>query len=283
MAGGRRPGPVCQAEEPVTVDDGTMCLAPTPAPGPNGLWTGAHPATAGGPVRISSADEPERAVQSASISLGAATSWESAVREVYNRGAAAIREQAREFVRTGQMTPEEARVWSNGQRNALMEACRDKSSPLGRAIAEAIKPKGKTVADLEALGKSAEGIIESAGKTNPYVNRVAVAFRYAGPAMLVVGITFSAYNIATSQEGEGWHVAAQEAGTWAGALAGGYVGGEGGCKAGALVGTFIQPGGGSAVGCVVGAVVGTIGGAVAGGYFGSKAGDYVYRSIDSSR
>jgi hypothetical protein len=52
MAGGRKPGPMCYAEEPVTVDDGTMCRVPTPPPGPNGLWTSRQPSTTGVPVRV---------------------------------------------------------------------------------------------------------------------------------------------------------------------------------------------------------------------------------------
>jgi hypothetical protein len=34
MAGSRVPGPVCQVENPVEIDDGTSCLAATPSPGP---------------------------------------------------------------------------------------------------------------------------------------------------------------------------------------------------------------------------------------------------------
>ena len=278
MGGGRPQGPMCQVEYPIVVDDGTMCRAASPLPGPIGLSQGIGASNQ--PVRLATAQQPEREVESVAISLGAETTWDSVVRQVYNKGAAAIRAQAEQLVRTGQMTTEQARVWANGQRNALLQACRDKSSPLGRAIAEAIKPKPKTVADLEKLGKSAAGIIESAGKTNPYVNRVAVGFRYGGPTLLVIGLAFSAYHISTAPEHERWHVIAQEAGTWAGALAGGWAGGAGGAKAGAAIGTFIEPGGGTAIGGVAGGVIGTIGGAIAGGWAGSKVGDYVYRASE---
>jgi hypothetical protein len=271
---------MCQVEDPVKVDDGTMCLAQTPVPGPLGLTTSQRSENA--PTQLATAWKPERAVQDVSISLGAETTWDSIVREVYNKGALAIRTQAQALVRTGQMTAEEAKVWANGQRNALMQACRDKSSPLGKAIAEAIKPKPKTVADLQKLGKSAAGIIESAGKTNPYVNRVAVGFRYAGPTMLVIGLAFSAYHISTAPANERWQVIIQEAGTWAGALAGGWAGGVSGCEVGGVAGTFIEPGGGTAIGCVVGGLVGTVGGAIAGGWAGSKIGDYVYRASERS-
>jgi hypothetical protein len=277
MACGRTAGPMCTVRNDVEIDEGTMCLAVSPPPGPVcslDLYQDA-------PV-VTSYDLPLRAAQNVSISLGAQLSWDSVVRGIYNAGSEAIRTQAQELVRTGQMTVEQAKVWSNGQRNALMQATRDQSSPLGRAIAEAIKPKGKTVADLEKLGKSAAGIIESAGKTNPIVNRVAVGMRYAGPTLLVVGLSFSAYNIATAPPKERWLVTSKEVGTWAGALAGGWAGGEGGAEVGAGIGSFIEPGGGTAAGGVVGAFVGGVGGAIAGGWAGGKAGEYVYRSVESA-
>lgn len=279
MGGKRTPGPMCQVDHPIKVKDGTMCLASTPLPGPLGLHT-SRTAKGHMPTSLATARKPEQATEEIAISLGAETTWDSIVRDVYNKGAQGIRTQAGELVRTGQMNLDEAKIWANGQRNALMQACRDKSSPLGKAIAEAIKPTPKTVAELEKLGKSAAGIIESAGKTNPYVNRVAVGFRYAGPTLLVVGLAFSAYHIATAPPTERWQVAIQEAGTLAGALAGGWAGGVGGLEVGAGIGTLIEPGGGTAVGGVLGGVVGTIGGAITGGWAGSKIGEYVYRASE---
>lgn len=37
MGGGRPPGPMCQVENPLIIDEGTMCRAPTPLPGPIGF------------------------------------------------------------------------------------------------------------------------------------------------------------------------------------------------------------------------------------------------------
>jgi hypothetical protein len=278
VAGERTPGPVCQVERPVFVQDGTMCVAPTPAPGPVGSeprrWTPPEPGALSG----------AQVTQSVSISIGAETTWEAAVREVYNQSAEAIKAQGQEFVRSGVMTAEEAKVWVNGQRNALVMATRDKSSPIGRAIAELIKPQSKlkTVSDLEKLGKTAEGIIESSGKTNPWVNRVTTGFRYGGPALLVVGLSFSAYHIATAPANERWHMAAREAGSWTGALAGGWAGGVAGCELFGAIGS-VFPGPGTAVGCGVGVLVGTVGGAVFFSRVGSDAGDFVYRSLNSTQ
>jgi hypothetical protein len=280
MCGNRTPGPTCQVENPVEIDDGTMCVAATPVPGP----VCASPPTScdtGPPATVATYSAPLQAFESASIYLGAESTWDSIVRDVYKAGAEAIRAQGQELVRTGQMTAEQAKVWTNGQRNALLQATRDETGPIGRAIAVAIKSKGKSVADLEAAGKSAAGIIESAGKSNAIVNRVAVGMKFAGPALLVIGLGFSAYNIATAPPNERWRVTAQEAGTWAGALAGGWAGGETGGEVGAGIGTFVEPGGGTAVGGAAGAIIGGIGGAIAGGWAGSKVGEYVYRSLDT--
>jgi len=40
MAGGRKPGPQCSHNHRVNIDDGTMCLAPSPIPGPLGTASG---------------------------------------------------------------------------------------------------------------------------------------------------------------------------------------------------------------------------------------------------
>jgi hypothetical protein len=50
MAGGRQPGPQCADNDPIEIDDGTLCLAQTPPPGSLGAsavygerkWWGAH-------------------------------------------------------------------------------------------------------------------------------------------------------------------------------------------------------------------------------------------------
>lgn len=274
MAGERRAGPVCQVEAPVSIDTGTLCLAATPTPGTVGT---PEPARLP-PIDFTRAD----AFQEISIYLGAEATWDSVVRDIYNKGADAIRDQAKQLVQSGQMTQDQAKAWANAQRNALIEATRSRTGSIGRAIAELLKPsnKLKTAAELERLGKSAAGIIESSGKTNPMVNRVAVGMRYGGPALIIVGMSFSAYNIYFAPEGEGWRVTAREGGRWAGALAFGAAGGAGGCKAGAFVGTFFGPGPGTGIGCAVGATFGSIGGAIMGGWAGETAGEAVYRSLD---
>ena len=274
MANARKPGPVCQMEHPVWVGDGTMCVAPSPAPGPVGTSTLVAGAAAPLP----------RVLQSITISIAGGTTWDVAVRELYRQGAEAVRAQALESVRIGGMTAEQAKLWAVGQRNALIKAARDQSSPIGRFIAECIKPTSKlrSAGDLQKLGKTAEGIIESSAKTNPWVNRVTFAVRYLGPVLLVLEVSFSAYHVANAPENERWSMAAQEAGSWTGALTFGWAGGAAGCEALGAVGSLV-PVAGNAVGCAVGGVIGMVGGAALGGWAGGQAGDFVYRSLDGSQ
>src|ERR1039457_4401938 len=54
MAGSRKPGPQCSYNDRVNVDDGTMCLAQSPTPGPLGTTSGL-PAEIEGGEYVSSA------------------------------------------------------------------------------------------------------------------------------------------------------------------------------------------------------------------------------------
>src|SRR5215471_19236030 len=106
MANARKPGPVCQMGHPVWVGDGTMCVAPSPAPGPVGTST-----------LIPGAAAPlARVRQSISISIAAGTTWDVAVRDLYKQGAEGVRAQALESVHVGGMTAEQAKFWAVGQR-----------------------------------------------------------------------------------------------------------------------------------------------------------------------
>ena len=250
-----------------------MCVAASSVPGP-----------VGGPMAKASDSGSATITQEISFALGAEMTWDAAVREVYEHAAQALRAQAKGLVASGALTAEQAKVWANGQRNALIMAMREKTDPIGKAIAEWIKPteKLKTVQQLGELGKSAEGIIESSGKTNPWVNRVLIGYRYAGPTMMIVSVSLLAYRVAVAPENQRWSVAAGEAGGLGGSLLGAWRGGVAGCEAGGELGT-VEPGAGNAAGCVVGAIAGTIGGAVVGGWAGHRAGEFVYRSVDKSK
>jgi hypothetical protein len=113
------------------------------------------------------------------------------------------------------------------------------------------------------VGKKGKGFVKQkfgvadhapAGRGGPALYRGAKFFRYAGRALLVVGIAADVYSIAVARKR--YRQVLQVASGWAGAWIGCKVVGAGG----AALGTAIEPGGGTAIGGLGGCVVGGIGG-----------------------
>jgi RHS repeat-associated protein len=198
-------------------------------------------------------DEKARAgAQGAAAASSQVGIQEGKVRKAYNK--------AKEGMKN--ITPE--------QRDALKQAARQKSTPLGKAVAEAAGSSSSRQAAIEAK-KTAGTLAESAGRTNPAWNKAGQAVGAAGRVVAIVTIAESAYNISTA-EGDKGRVAAGEAGAIAGGIAGGFAG----AKTGALIGAVGGPKG-SAIGAGVGFVVGAIGG----GMSTKKAAQEVYDSVSS--
>lgn len=220
--------------------------------------------------------------------------WDSFVRAyVYDPAARAISEQGQEFVRNGTMTHREAASWVNAQRNALLLHVRDDlNTPLGRAYAEYKKPRSA----LPSLDTVLEGkrlrtpgasetelltaVIQSGGRTRASTNRLAMTFRFAGPALIGVDIVLSGYIIAQAAPEDRGRVAAGQVGGIVGGGAGGWAGAKLGCAGGAAVGVWFK-----VVGAVPGCAIGGIGGALGLGYAGSRvgsaAGEYLWDAADS--
>ena len=145
-------------------------------------------------------------------------------------------------------------------RTALKSQMRAKSSPLGRSLAEAMRP---AAAEASRAGGTAS-------KTNAAVDQAMGGAGVVGRGLLVVGAGISVANVASAPEGQRGLAIAQEVGGWTGAWAFGSAGAEGG----ALVGAFGGP-----AGAAVGATVGGVVGAVYGGFAGSQAGENIYVAI----
>lgn len=162
--------------------------------------------------------------------------WDSFVRAyVYDPAARAISQQGAEFVRNGTMSHREVASWVNAQRNALLLHVRDNlNTPLGRAYAEYQKPRTA----LPTLETALEGkrlrspgacetqlltaVIEGGGRTRASTNRLAMTFRFAGPALIGVDIVLSGYIIAqASPEDRGRVAPGQQVG---GIVGGGQAG-----------------------------------------------------------
>lgn len=239
--------------------------------------------------------EVEKSIQDSVTTSVAMLSWDGFVRaHVYDPAARAFSQQGEEFVRLGSMSHHEAATWVNAQRNALLIHVRDQhNSPLGRAYAELKKPRDRLPSLEGSLARQRakfpnatetelyEAVIRSGGKTNTSVNRMSVAFRMAGPALLVVDIAVSAHLVMSAPREARGRVAAREAGGLVGAGLGGWGGAKAGCWAGAGVGVWFK-GVGAAPGCLVGAVGGALGLGYAGSEIGSSAGEMAWDAAETT-
>jgi hypothetical protein len=109
----------------------------------------------------------------------------------------------------------------------------------------------------------------NAANTATAINRAAIVAKWGGRGVMVAGVGFSIYNIATAQDP---YQATVEEGT---ATIGGYAGAESGAFVGGEIGSFIAPGPGTAIGAVIGA----IGGGIFGGAGGHHLGNAAYTSV----
>jgi hypothetical protein len=175
-----------------------------------------------------------------------------------------------EAVESGSMTAREAAVAAQRVRNQLLEPLRDRSSSLGKAIAEWMKTNGRTMDELlvkysQKLFKTSPSqlsasqlddvyleITKAAGRDKAQVSKWASRFGKAGRALVFVSIGIVIYNIATAEDKR--RAAAKEGVTLLGGIAGG-------AAAGAAAGLACGPGAPicSGVGVVVGGVLGAIG------------------------
>jgi RHS repeat-associated protein len=186
--------------------------------------------------------DAERAAQAAAIAAGAAMARDASVRGQY-------------VETVGRLSPTDT-----AGRTAAKIAARDASTPVGEALAEAMRP----------IAGEAGRFAGTASRTNVGVNRAMVGAGAVGKGLLVVGVGISVANVAMAPEGETDRVASQEVGAWTGALSFGAAGAKGGAVLGTAIGG--PPGG------AVGAVVGGLGGAIGGAFAGAQAGSNVYEA-----
>jgi len=145
---------------------------------------------------------------------------DSTVREAYARQVVAMSHDLRFQVHRGKLTWKQAAVQAQETRNVIMEIMRSRSTPVGRAIAEQIKSKGKTLNELiakktlEQFGKNANfialtpaqqntvyaEIVKSAGKDSPRVSARMGKLSRAGRGLVVLSVAISAYSIAMADD-----------------------------------------------------------------------------------
>lgn len=141
------------------------------------------------------------------------------VRSLYS---SKIREMANELAQKaarGEITWTQAAQEATQVRNQVMEKLRSITSPIGLAQAQRMKASGKTfnqlldkkAAEVQAgarfdqltasqQNKVYAAIVESAGKSNPDVNRRVALRSRAGGGLIVLSLAVSVYEIATAAD-----------------------------------------------------------------------------------
>lgn len=187
------------------------------------------------------------------------------VRSLYQREIARAAQALQWEAQAGTSTWYQAARRASALRNDVMEQMRWRTSPVGRAHAQQLKPTGRLWGDL--LSKSTkklfgEGVrfsalhpakqemvyaelVAGAGRSDPAVNLKLARWSRVGRGLLVLSVAVSLYNVVTAED-PGRQVVEEVAVTGAG-IAGGIAGG-------ALAGLACGPG--APVCVTIGAVVG---------------------------
>ena len=245
--------PMCLASDPqYSLDPGTTNLQrsslqlPAGETGQSGGQLRGQPPTAKSIVEIS-------------VPLSGSLTWDAFHRTVYDAAAKNIHEQAMQLARQGALTPAELAQFVE-QRNALKTATRSQLSPFGKRFSELLLPAKDFKSAQQLLDKkgSLDAVIKGLGKTRGWVNRIGIVGRFAGPAILVVQITFAAETVSEAPDDQKWRTGVGEAAEIGGGLAGGWYGFGMGCGAGAAATVWLF-GAGAAVGCGVGGLLGAAG------------------------
>jgi hypothetical protein len=162
------------------------------------------------------------------------------------------------------------------ERNHLRATTQGRLSPGGQAMSEALDQKWTWEQMLAKYGDEADEfttakrIAQGAGRSNPWMSRLAKGGKVLGPVSTGLGVAQAGYNISQAKEGERAKVTGGELGSLGGGALGGALGTLGGV---ALLGS--GPPGWAAL------ALGLLG-SVAGGVLGSEGGKSVGEDIGES-
>lgn len=149
--------------------------------------------------------------------VGSHLALDAAARAEYAREIKAMSSKLRDDAMREKISWANAAAQANETRNAVMEAMRMRSTPVGRAFAQNAKAKGLTLNQLiaakvaDAFGPHAQfatlplqqkntvyaAIVSSAGKSNPRVTHLMSQAKHAGRGLVVLSLATSVYAIAT--------------------------------------------------------------------------------------
>lgn len=206
-----------------------------------------------------------RALEAEFANAGSHLTIDSAARQAYTRQIKAMADEVRALANRGEISWSQAASQAQEARNTIMDIVRNRSTPVGRAIAERLKLQGKTLNELiarEAMKKFGAGvnfsrlpssqqnivyaeIVQSAGRSNSTVTATMRKLSRAGKGLIVLSVGLAIYTVMTAENKA--QAAVRE-------LAVTGVGIGGGIAGGALAGLSCGPG--APVCVAVGAFVG---------------------------
>lgn len=161
-----------------------------------------------------------KALEAQIANAGVHLTIDSGTRLAYAREVKKMADQLRHDAATGKITWANAARQAHETRNLIMEISRMRSTPIGRSVAQKIKPDGILLNELVALhtrrlhGENAvfsslstsqknriySAVVISAGKSNAGVSSAMSRLSYAGRGLLFLSLSVSMYNITTSQD-----------------------------------------------------------------------------------
>lgn len=161
-----------------------------------------------------------RALESEIANIGAHLAVDSAARQAYAIQVQAMSTELRMMATTGKISWAQAAQRANETRNLIMDVVRNRSTPVGRAIAQQMKQQGVTLNEiiakkaqalygekisfadlsLEKQNKVYAEVVKSAGKSNPKVTSAMLKLSRAGRGLLFLSVTLSVYTVATSED-----------------------------------------------------------------------------------
>ena len=228
-------------------------------------------------------------------------SWNDAnARLSYNSSAKSLAERILRDYEAGKYPSDKvAAALAVEERNAALAAAREKLSPGGRAMSEAIKEQGLGIEALRtkyaakaiietpslvranettasAIARLAESeavsvqVMQAAGRTNKLITGLARFNKVAGPAGVAVGVGVSVYEVYSAPEGEKLYVAGREGF----GFTGGLIGAAGGGLAAGWVASFAC--GPALPICAIAVSIVIVGGA---GYAGGRLAESGYEGL----
>jgi hypothetical protein len=210
MANYQTPGVLCAQRGGHMTSDGSMVCVP-----------GRLPGVVGRP-------DPDQALfqhamdelQATVANAGGHLVIDSEGRRLYTRMIAEMSDDLKRQVAAGRLTWREAAVQAQETRNTIMEFVRARTTPVGRARAEALKKVGKTLDELvehyarQLYGAKAEfgtltvaqqnqvyaEIVASAGRSRESVTIAMQRMSRAGKGLLILSLAMSVYVVATADD-----------------------------------------------------------------------------------